>query len=78
MAQTFDRAASIPSLLSSAPPGAEPMRRRIGSFFRTISLWTERSKQRHVLAELDDHLLKDVGLSRGAARREVAKPFWER
>lgn len=77
MAQTFDQAAGIPPLRSGAPAGAEQMRRRIGGIVGTISLWVERSKQRHALAELDDHLLQDVGLSPGAARREATKPFWK-
>jgi len=77
MAQAFDQAAGIPPLRSGAPTGAEQMRRRIGGIVRTISLWIERSKQRHAVAELEDHLLHDVGLSRGAARREAAKPFWK-
>jgi uncharacterized protein YjiS (DUF1127 family) len=30
------------------------------------------------LTELDDHLLKDIGLSRREALREAAKWFWQR
>jgi uncharacterized protein YjiS (DUF1127 family) len=30
------------------------------------------------LSELDDHLLKDIGLSRQEAVREGAKWFWQR
>ena len=37
---------------------------------------SERRRQRHALAALDDHLLRDVGLTRGAIRPEVSKPFW--
>jgi uncharacterized protein YjiS (DUF1127 family) len=29
------------------------------------------------LALLDDHLLKDIGVSREDALREVAKAFWQ-
>jgi uncharacterized protein YjiS (DUF1127 family) len=29
------------------------------------------------LALLDDHLLKDIGVSREDALREAAKPFWQ-
>ena len=36
----------------------------------------ERRRQRLALAELDDHLLRDIGLSREQARRESAQPFW--
>jgi uncharacterized protein YjiS (DUF1127 family) len=30
------------------------------------------------LAELDDHMLKDIGVSRAEALRESAKWFWQR
>lgn len=43
----------------------------------TIAVWSVRRRQRHALAELDEHLLNDVGLSREQARREAAKPFWK-
>ncbi len=41
-----------------------------------LALWIERATQRRALAELDDRLLKDVGISRSEARQEAAKPFW--
>jgi uncharacterized protein YjiS (DUF1127 family) len=65
-------------LQGGAPAGLSLLLRWTGSIDRGISAWLERSKQRHALAELDDHLLRDVGLSRSAARREAAKSFWER
>ncbi|MFC5360129.1 DUF1127 domain-containing protein [Azospirillum himalayense] len=37
----------------------------------------ERHRQRRSLAALDDHLLRDVGLSRTDARREADKAFWQ-
>lgn len=37
----------------------------------------ERHRQRRSLAALDDHLLRDVGLSRTEARREADKAFWQ-
>jgi uncharacterized protein YjiS (DUF1127 family) len=42
----------------------------------TMGIWTARWRQRQALAELDDHLLDDVGLSREQARRDASKPFW--
>ena len=36
----------------------------------------EVRKSRRQLAELDDRLLRDIGLDRGAARHEVDKGFW--
>jgi uncharacterized protein YjiS (DUF1127 family) len=35
-----------------------------------------RYRQRRALASLSDPMLKDLGLSRGEAYREAAKPFW--
>jgi uncharacterized protein YjiS (DUF1127 family) len=36
----------------------------------------ERRRQRLQLSELDDHLLRDVGLTRRDVERECGKPFW--
>jgi uncharacterized protein YjiS (DUF1127 family) len=38
---------------------------------------SERSRQRQALAELDDHHLKDIGVTRQQAIAEAAKPFWK-
>jgi uncharacterized protein YjiS (DUF1127 family) len=35
-----------------------------------------RQRQRHDLAQLDDRMLRDIGLSRVDAEREAGKPFW--
>ncbi|MET0105311.1 MAG: DUF1127 domain-containing protein [Sedimenticola sp.] len=39
-------------------------------------LW-QRQRQRRQLMTLEDHLLKDVGISRADAVREGQKPFWK-
>jgi uncharacterized protein YjiS (DUF1127 family) len=43
---------------------------------QTLQLWYERSRQRRRLAQLDDRLLRDIGIDRIAAMEEVSKPFW--
>jgi uncharacterized protein YjiS (DUF1127 family) len=45
-----------------------------------LKVWVQQSRERKELAELvnDDHLLKDIGVSRLDALREAAKPFWRR
>ena len=46
----------------------------------TIHAWIERGRQRRALGELadrNDHLLVDIGLSVEQARREAGKPFWD-
>src|SRR3954451_8100692 len=52
---------------------------RAGEWLYTPLFWIERSRQRRQLgelAELDNYLLKDIGLSKEDALREAAKPFW--
>ena len=44
-----------------------------GAIVRT---WSERRSQRRALAELDERLLQDIGVTRSQARFEAAKPFW--
>jgi uncharacterized protein YjiS (DUF1127 family) len=44
-----------------------------------VSRWIARSRQRQSLraiAERDDHLLKDIGVTQEQALREANKPFW--
>lgn len=36
----------------------------------------ERWRQRQALLALDDHLLKDIGVSRADVEHVVEKPFW--
>ena len=38
--------------------------------------WQDRARQRHQLASLESHILKDLGLSRADVVRESDKPFW--
>jgi uncharacterized protein YjiS (DUF1127 family) len=39
--------------------------------------WLRRSRTRHEIAELDDHLLRDIGLTRYEAAAEGRKHFWQ-
>ncbi|NQW49968.1 MAG: DUF1127 domain-containing protein [Rhodospirillales bacterium] len=36
----------------------------------------ELARSRNQLAQLDERLLRDIGLDRAAARFEATKPFW--
>lgn len=50
---------------------------RATRLFTVLLAWNERARQRHDLSQLDDRLLKDIGVSRVAAAHEAAKPPWE-
>lgn len=38
--------------------------------------WTDQARQRRHLAELDDRLLRDIGISRVEVEAELSRPFW--
>ena len=63
-----------------SPSAADFASRRDRSLFRQIAdllrTWVERDRQRRQLAELSDHLLRDIGVTRTEAMCEAAKPFW--
>ncbi len=43
---------------------------------KIIMVWQERAEQRHALSELNEQMLKDIGVSGADAYKEVLKPFW--
>ena len=43
---------------------------------RRLCLSVYRARERRALQDLDDHLLRDLGLSRERARLEAGRPFW--
>ncbi len=56
-----------------------PLRSRPALFARVLTAFSNamtRRRDRHRLAHLDPHLLRDIGLDPQDARRECAKPFW--
>src|SRR5262249_5165731 len=60
----------------SAPPRI-PLRAALGQTWRQLRRWIARSRQRYALAELDDRLLRDIGVMRerdiGVSREEVRR-----
>lgn len=61
-------AASTALFFPVAPKGRTPSDR--------LRRWYARHRQRIALAELDQRLLADIGVSHQDAARETAKPFW--
>jgi uncharacterized protein YjiS (DUF1127 family) len=46
------------------------------AFPKLLRQWRRRVLERQHLAELDDHVLADFGLTRKQVIDEAAKPFW--
>jgi uncharacterized protein YjiS (DUF1127 family) len=47
-----------------------------GRVIATLREWRRRGRDRHQLAQFDDRMLRDIGLTRGDACHEINKPFW--
>lgn len=41
-----------------------------------LATWERRARERRKLAEMSDHMLRDLGISRNAALRESRKSIW--
>jgi uncharacterized protein YjiS (DUF1127 family) len=61
--------------LPTAPRAGRAVPRPRG-LLATLGLWAERHRERRALLELNDHMLKDIGISGADAWQEGSKPFW--
>jgi uncharacterized protein YjiS (DUF1127 family) len=50
---------------------------RLQNLNALILLWINRYRQRKLLSSLEDHVLKDIGVTRIDALKESNKPFWK-
>ena len=60
---------------------ASPKRSGLLGRLHHIGLWAARvvaySRQRRDLARLDDHLLRDIGVTREQIDADLEKPIWD-
>ena len=72
--------APVHGLEPTAPARRRRVSRRLASLVgdvrATARLWQQRAADRRQLLILDDHLLRDIGISRLQAEAEAHKPFW--
>jgi len=45
---------------------------------RGLKLWVSRSNERRLLAQMNEHMLQDIGLTRIDVERETSKFFWQK
>ena len=79
MVQMVDTHSGLPGS-SGAGQAVSGLRNVGGWVTRVIDLlldFQERARQRRHLSGLDDHLLRDIGVSRSDVDAEVTKPFWK-
>ncbi|MBV2361108.1 DUF1127 domain-containing protein [Thalassococcus sp. CAU 1522] len=41
-----------------------------------LAVWSQRRRTRIALADLDAHMLRDIGIEPEIARAEARRPFW--
>jgi uncharacterized protein YjiS (DUF1127 family) len=56
---------------------AIPATNWLGDASNLLTRWLDASRSRQTLDELDDHLLRDIGLTREQAHHESRKFFWQ-
>ena len=57
------------------PAAASDAARR--GLLRTVAAWFDRARLRADLPQLDERLLRDIGVTPDWLERESTKPFWE-
>lgn len=76
--EAIRRANASPSpFLASLRAATAVVADKVWSVAGAFQSWSERGRQRQALLRLDDHLLKDIGVSRADADLEGTKPFWK-
>jgi len=64
------------SICHAAPQSHASPRRLFTDLRSLIAEWRRRARSRYELAALCDRCLRDIGVTRYDAVREVRKPFW--
>jgi uncharacterized protein YjiS (DUF1127 family) len=62
------------SEIKTLPFGARPS--LVSRLTRAVTDALTRRRDRRILARLDQHMLRDIGLSPDEVRTESTKPFW--
>lgn len=76
MVAGMDMKTDIDDASADCAPREESRPRR--SALRRLSVWYQRWQRHRLPADLDDHILRDIGIPPGMVERERAKPFWRR
>lgn len=66
-------ARNTPAALSRPTP---PLASVLSGLVRMVAHWQDRRRSRRALAQLDAHLMRDIGLSAPERSAECDKPFW--
>jgi uncharacterized protein YjiS (DUF1127 family) len=65
-----------PRVIDPRKPLAERVTAAAAAVLAQIETWRERARSRQALLRLDDHMLRDLGISRATAEFKGSQPFW--
>lgn len=68
---------TLPARWTALDTPAAPAAGWLDAAASLVGRWFDAARSRQTLDQLDDHLLKDIGLTRAEARREADKFFWQ-
>ncbi|WP_024872553.1 DUF1127 domain-containing protein [Tolumonas lignilytica] len=51
---------------------------KLTKFRERLSRWQHNRRTRYYLAEMPDHLLKDIGMTESERQEEITKKFWQK
>ena len=60
----------------SLAPSSHSIPRLVANAMRSVAEWAARRRQLRALSELDDDLLRDIGLSHDDVEHACSRPFW--
>ena len=74
------KASANPLIRNAHPREHKPLARIVEDgvirFFGRVRTWHEEARSRYDLAQLDDRMLSDIGISRATAEQKASVPFW--
>ena len=77
MRNRIDAIDTVRSAGRIAPAGlGGSVRRAVVATVGLLLTWQQRARERHTLAAMDEHIMRDLGLSRVDVMVERDKPFW--
>src|SRR5690348_11306640 len=77
MDSSEDHSSSAPDVSTFTLPVPADRRGLYARLSNALAQWRARSRSRRLLAELDEHMLRDIGIDPARAWQETGKWFWQ-
>ena len=77
MASSEDQSSIVPDLPAAGLPVPVGRYSLCARLHRALAQWQARGRSRRLLAELDEHMLRDIGIDPAQVWRETGKWFWQ-